>query len=395
MELQEYKSFISELRLTVECEVAQVGGYWPVRQAIAVVGQELGFGARYALDGNQPAFAKSMFNAFWLLTCIANQYCCDLASVGAAEWELEDPMPEEAGLTLRDATLLAFAHYGRILRIVNRYEDGISLDDDATLPIAGIISRIQRAILVSIGISGTPLDFLLRERLQIVRSYRTRPDIPATPRFDPSTSESLNRFRAVAMRTACPFAKSAKIWATPPWRRYVSADKFMELIEPTLERFSRVGQAESFDGLVIECFGVTNMDELRRRTRQLLIYLGRYSSNNPLAKDVERRDWRFTLMNVETFVTIFSSIYASHHPRYSHSAESTFFFFQPQSSFKAKQAKDKAMIRARFKEAGQDYTQFLKKVRFEAQKFIKPDDLYEGEPVVWWQSETSEGSEKE
>jgi len=137
------------------------------------------------------------------------------------------------------------------------------------------------------------------------------------------------RFKNVAGITACPFAKTAKVWVTEPWRNGTSAEDFLVSAKTTFERFSRVFQSEGFDGLVVERFGVNDMEGLKADANSLLMTLGRYSQPNPMSKPLEKKEWKYFVFGVDSFVTIFSSIYPSDHPRFSHSQGSTFFFFQP------------------------------------------------------------------
>jgi hypothetical protein len=186
--------------------------------------------------------------------------------------------------------------------------------------------------------------------------------------------------------TACPFAKSAKVWVTEPWGRGATAAEFVASTRNTFERFRRVSQPEGFDGIAIERFGVRDLKDLENDTHDLLNEIGRYSDPNPMSRPLEKKEWKFLIFGIDAFVTIFSSVYPKDHPRYSHSQGSTFYFFQPQASFKAKAAREKESIRKDFAAVGQDYRSVLKKVRFEAQKYIKPIDLENGEPVVWWKT---------
>ncbi|MEM1048672.1 MAG: hypothetical protein AAGL24_21140 [Pseudomonadota bacterium] len=383
MDAGHYRTFVAKLQPLAEAEIAQVGGYWPVNVAMANVIEELGYAAERLADDDLDGCASYMGYALWVLACVANQYCCDLGRCVQVDWG--EDVKDDADV--KSSLLLAFKHCGSILRIANRYENDIYTDHKENESIGVPIARAHAAIIKGVESIGADLDELVQQRVDLVRSFRGTPDIPNSPRFDPTVGDSLIRFRNVAGTTACPFAKTAKVWVTEPWRPGVSAEGFVSSAKSTFERFSRVCQSEGFDGIVVERFGINDVDELRAETKALMIAIGRYSHPNPLSRPIEKKEWKFFVFGVDSFVTIFSSVYPTDHPRFSHSQGSTFYFFQPQISFKAKAAKEKDSIRERFAAVDQDYRPLLRKVRFEAQKYIKPIDLQNDDPIVWWKDE--------
>jgi len=377
-----YQAFAEILQRESAVEVFEVGGYWPVQVALSNVGDELGKATGYILANVPIMAAPHLINAMWVLGCIANQYCCQLSKAGTNEWASVDSSLETDDL--KSAVLSAFKAFGKITRIANRYEHDISTDNTENESIAIDIRTTQWALIRAIELCGAEISTLYEGRKSNVRSYRGKPKFAAGLRSDPSFCESLDRFRAVARVTMCPFAKTAKVWAIGPWRDSLAASEFVKENTDTIKRFVRVCQPEGFDGLAIEAAGVENLDDLKIRTNNLLRALGELSDRNPMHSPIERKEWRFSINGVDMFVTIFSSIYKEAHPRFSHSKYSTFFFLQPQISFKAKAAKDKERIRDLFAGNGQDYRSILKKVRFEAQKYIKPEDLEGNVLVNWW-----------
>ena len=383
MEVGHYRTFVAKLQPLAEAEIAHVGGYWPVNVAMANVIEELGYAAERLAEDDSDGCASYMGYALWVLACVANQYCCDLGRSAQPDWG-EDV---KNGTDAKSALLIAFKHCGAILRISNRYENDIYTDQNENESIGFPIARAHAAIIKGVEALGADLDDLVQQRVDLVRSFRGTPVVPSTPRYDPTVGDSLLRFRNVSGITACPFAKTAKVWITEPWKPGVSAEDFLKLSKSTFERFSRVFQSEGFDGIVVERFGISDLEELKAETRALLNEIGRYSHPNPLSRPIERKEWKFFVFGVDSFVTIFSSVYPADHPRFSHSQGSTFYFFQPQVSFKAKAAKEKNSIREKFAEIDQDYRPLLRKVRFEAQKYIKPVDLENDDPLVWWKDE--------
>lgn len=386
MDFKGYQGFAGRLQKDAAVEVFEVGGYWPVQVALSVVGDELGSATGFVLSEELSKAAPHLMNATWVLGCVANQYCCELGKAAVADWASAEASLE--ALDLKSAVLKAFTAFGRITRIANRYEHGISTDSAENQSIAIDIRATHWALLKAIELCGAEVSALYDRRKSEVRAYRGKPKFSAGLRPDPSFCDSLERFRSVANVTMCPFAKTAKVWAVGPWRSALSAAEFVDANRETIKRFVRVCQPEGFDGIAVEATGIESLEDLKSRTNELLRALGEFSDRNPMHYPIERKEWRFSIDGVDMFVTIFSSIYGEHHPRYSHSKSSTFIFLQPQISFKAKAAKEKERIRDMFAENGQDYRAILKKVKFEAQKYIKPEDLEEGGPVKWWDDTT-------
>jgi hypothetical protein len=382
MDIAVYQSFVANLQRDAAVEVYEVGGYWPVQVALSVVGDELGTATAGIFKDDQSEAARYLMNATWVLGCVANQYCCDLSKASASEWRAAQSLLE--GIDLKSAVLVAYMAFGRITRIANRYEHGVSNDSIENSSIAFDIRKTHWALLKAMELCGADIPTLYEQRKSKVRSYRGNPKFKPGLRTDPSFCDSLDRFKGVANVTMCPFAKTAKVWAVGPWRNSASAPEFVASIGETVRRFVRVCQSEGFDGLAIEATGIETIEDLKNRTNTLLRALGELSSRDPMHNPIEKKEWKYSFDGVDMFITIFSSIYGRDHPRYSHSRNSTFIFLQPQISFKAKAAKEKEKIRVKFAENGQDYRPILRKVEFEAQKYIKPEDLSEGVPVNWW-----------
>lgn len=382
MDIAAYQTFATRLQRDAAVEVFEVGGYWPVQVALSVVGDELGTATAGIFKNDQADAARYLMNATWVLGCVANQYCCELSKTSVSEWR--DAQKSLEALDLKSAVLRAYMSFGKITRIANRYEHGVSTDGSANSSIVLDIRATQWALLRAMELCGADISDLYEQRKSKVRSYRGNPKFRPGLRTDPSFCDSLDRFKGAANVTMCPFAKTAKVWAVGPWRDGSSATEFVASIGETVRRFVRVCQPEGFDGLAIEATGIDNLEDLKNRTNTLLRALGEFSTRDPMHNPIDRKEWKFAIDGVDMFITIFSSIYDNNHPRYSHSKNSTFIFLQPQISFKAKAAKKKEGIRDMFANNGQDYRPILKKVNFEAQKYIKPLNLSEGDPVHWW-----------
>lgn len=382
MNFETYKQLAATSQSTVGPAVAKVGGYWPVNVALSQATTHLGEALTYLFASDWKRYTEELIGAFWLLSCIANQYCCELKKSEEKCWDKYKDKLEN--LVQSDLLLIAHTECAEMSRIVNRYENNNYTDDKPNLSIAIPIAQAQIALAVCIEACNFTIEERIEYRKSIVIAHKGRPDIPIHPRFDPATAESLMRFRNIANITKCPFAKSAKVWSTQPWQVSVSADEFLNENADTIRRFARICHPERFDGLVIEQFGIQTLEKLQSATKELLVSLGRFSQPSPMSKQIELKEWRYELVGVDVFVTIFSSIYPANHPRASHSPSSTMYFFQPQTSFKAKAAKEKETIRKAFAAAQQDYRPLIGKVKFEAQKYIKPLDLSNGCPVQWW-----------
>ncbi len=383
MDQQEYSSQITTLQATVRTEIALIGGYYPVPSAQFLVHEKFGEACRARSEHKSSEYVKHLFEVFWFLTCIGNQYCADLAFISQSVWpigEADDKAPEE-----NDVILDLSVNLGHVSKIVNLYEcDHSSSNPEALESISVYICRCHAAICSEFKRLEVDFTKLQDDRLEVVRHSRRDPHIPHEPRFDPTMGVSIDKFSKVMETTLCPFAAHAKTWATRPWRTEEDIRAFIAKNEETFRRFSRVQLPEQLDALVVEAPSVENISELTRKTGQILKELGAYSSNNPMSSAITRREWRFRLFDTEVFVSVFSSIYEDSHPRSSKNRDSTFFVFQPLSSFKAKPGRDKLHIRKLFSDSGQSYELGLEGVRFEAQKYIKPINVNDTQPVCWW-----------
>lgn len=390
MQLEKYRQLAAKLQQTSSEEVFEVGGYWPVLAAISAINDEFGDAAKKILDRDPPGAAVSLGNANWILSCVANQYYCKLDAVQEPTWKAFHSDASDFRLDgsgdhhLRSILIRLFIAFGRVTRIANRYEVGVFTESDENNSIVYDIQEVQWAINAAIELCGRDPDELVEVRRTEVNSYRGKKKFTPGLRPDPSYGDSLDGFRVLANTTMCPFAKTAKVWAIGPWRKSSTAKEFVALSDNTLHRFTRLCQPEGFDGIVIEATGISTFEDLKSRTNDLLRALGEFSDRNPMTSPIEKKEWRFGLNGVDMFVTIFSSVYDENHPRYSQSKLSSFYFLQPQLSFKAKAAKEKERIRERFSQNNQDYRSILKKVKYEAEKYIKPEDLQNGQPVRWW-----------
>lgn len=378
VQLDEQQRLIRQLRDTVRREISAVGGYWPPAVAMGDTMQSLGEASDAHLRGESPACARHLANALWVLACISNQYCARPLAVS--------PQEDEKAQDVTQSILRSFSYSGQVARHVNRYEYGVYADDRAGQSIAIPIQRAQLAILEALTLLNEDATTMMNRRRDEVRSYRGRPDLPSINRFDPTTSPTLNRFHHLAAQTMCPYAAKGKYWGAEEWPEHLDAADYVRVCQQTLDRFSRVAPIEQIDALVIERSGVQNMHELTTDTSELLTAIGRLVRPNPLTQLVESRHWRYSLPNrTESFLAVFSSIYESTHPRHSSVPGSTFFVLQTQASFKARNVREEDRIRVRtaFAQNDQDYTAFLAKVRFEAEKYVKPLDLSD-DPVRWW-----------
>jgi hypothetical protein len=393
MELEAYRQLAEKLQQTAAAEVFEVGGYWPVLTALSVVGDDIGDAASKILAGDLASAAVHLGNANWVLACVANQYCCRLETVQETNWKAFHSDVTDFHLDgsgdhhLRSVIIRLFIAFGGVTRIATRYEAGVVTDGRENSSIVHNIQQAQWALNTAIVLCGRDPNELVEVRRTEVRGYRGKKNPKYAPglRPDPSYGDSLDGFRAISNVTMCPFAKTAKVWAIGPWRVSSTAKEFVAASDSTLQRFVRLCQPEGFDGIVIEATGIKTFGDLQSRTNDLLRALGELSERDPMMSPIEKKEWRFALSGVDMFVTIFSSVYEGKHPRYSQSKLSSYFFLQPQLSFKAKAAKEKEKIRDRFAQNGQDYRPILKKVKCEAEKYIKPEDLDSGQPVRWWE----------
>ena len=387
VEWSEYREIALSIQQQSEQEVRLVGGYWPVQVALAGIGHELGACSEAMARDDSEAYSRSLVTALWLSTCIANQYCVSLSGQAIELWEgdcsLEEGSKSDAAVV--GAFLSVVGAYGQLCDTVNRYESAVYRRDEPSVPVGKTVVRMHRSIIHIVDMTSYSVHDLVRDRVDRVRSFRGRVDMPSEPRYDPSYADSVLSFRDVAGATACPYGKTARIWGMPDWERADSARKNVGRITPVLLRFVHVAPNEGLDGAVIRVAGIRSLDDLCQYLRTLLTELGR-SPAHPSAMNVDPDlpGWVYSVHGMEFFVAVFSSIYDDRHPRYSCSSEYSYVLLQPRFAFKRRDLGDKDMIRKRFAERSQDYQALSEKERGrEALKFVKPMSL-EGEPVRWW-----------
>jgi hypothetical protein len=227
--------------------------------------------------------------------------------------------------------------------------------------------------------------------------------------YHPSDAPTLRSFEVVQMKTACPYAKAARLWGAPRWDRDQSIDENIRRIAVPLSRFVYLQKWETLDGFVV---GVTDdrlvgdMKSLSRTLRMILksLTLLDQFAPNLFDREVKSKDWYFEFLGIRMFLIVFSPLYGHDSPRETYGEKSTFILFQPQQSFVQNKAlrndernENRSIlvgkfsqrfshIRARFADVGKPYDCPIMMAPFQAPRFLKPFKL--GEPEIeWWKDD--------
>uniref|UniRef100_A0A0G4H782 ADP-ribosylation factor n=1 Tax=Chromera velia CCMP2878 TaxID=1169474 RepID=A0A0G4H782_9ALVE len=233
-----------------------------------------------------------------------------------------------------------------------------------------------------------------------------------------SHSATVAAFSPIQKGTACPFAKTAKLWgAPPPPTPMESPDRISNVPSacgraavPALTGFvESLERGLRLDGFLIrvpclppsgQSVGLT-VEEWGVKVRECLTALGdgdpslsSGADRNVMGKrSVGERGWRFTFNGASFFITSFAPCYPKSHPRYAHGSADGWVLLQPDISFARRGIPDThdnvvvQRVRAAFADAGASYS-MPPTVRFPtATQIVRP--LSDSDkPVKWWLKET-------
>jgi hypothetical protein len=206
------------------------------------------------------------------------------------------------------------------------------------------------------------------------------------------------RFATVVCRSKCPFAKKAKLLgATLDPLRPIEAE--VKSVEESLLSFTRIARKKKLDGFVIELTNPQHIADLDAFCGAFNSVLRTLAADDPthtdcFAGDVFAPKWQFSFNGMRFFITTFAPFYEMNHPRWSHSEEAAFIYFQPEFSFdhhgihsgNAHRKNLKDAIRRDFISAGYHLDVALVEQPHEALKYIKPLTVG-AKPIRWWDSD--------
>jgi len=233
-------------------------------------------------------------------------------------------------------------------------------------------------------------------------------------RYDPTQSESVQRFYPVQMKTHCVFARKSLIWGTNNWDDSLSIEENVARDLDVLRIFLENGIRFNLDGFLIEVRGkkyVSDVESWGESVRQVLSSI---SSRNDGGYDcmkksfIDKKGWYFEFANEPIFVTTFAPCYGPENARYMYDApeESAFVLLQPEYSFiihdigidtpktnweNPKTVRDR--IRVDFKKNGQEYD-IPETIYYSPAIGVVPP-LRLNEPTVpWWKPRALREKEK-
>lgn len=384
------------LQRVVHDAILAVGGYWRPLSAVARLLEELGEFVE-ELSAARPDAGRAgleLADLYVITTCLANQYCVPLAgdygTIGLAE-SLDFAEKHSPAPAITDVIVAA----GRIARLVNYYDgDKPPKQSEAVPQIGPLVANFHHALVAlaaSLGVS-------LRSAVVEVTSRSTKRDIARfARRYDPSTSPSLDGFRAVQQHTQCIFAPIARVWGHPAWAVGSPLEDNLAAGLGAFERFVKVAGHEWLDGYVIELaeeqYGAT-LPALARSVKRVLQFLSDHdpAGERCMDKQIESTEWQFSFGGLRCFVLAFAPCYGPNSSRYSFGSKSTFIFLQPDISFvhlkipRGEEKKVRDTIRQAYAAHGRPYDMAIIEVPLEAPRYVKP--LRVGDPVVrWWEEQ--------
>jgi len=367
--------------------IQAVGGYWRPISGVARLLEELGeLGEQLEIGASEANFAHltgELADVWIISTCIANQYNIQL--------DVDLPSAVITGKSSADFFALVSAA-GNIARIVNYYDGPKTPRDLDKLPTLGpAIAALHVTLYRLAARYGVDLEKAIEEKVAAI----TKIDIGRFQKsYDPSTAESLVRFKEVQTSTACPFAREARMWGGPRWEARRSLSGNVESIIPYLISFTKVAARERLDGFVLAIDDprlTTDMCALSQWFRRFLKAISARDKrpNSCFAGDIERPGWQFSFNDLRLFISVFSPLYSKQHSR--HASSATFVVLQPKNSFDRyaigslfpKSNTTKKEVRRRFREAGVSYLEDVIDSGIEAAVCLMP--RWHGDIcAAWW-----------
>lgn len=230
--------------------------------------------------------------------------------------------------------------------------------------------------------------------------------------YDPQENEAVRKFKPIASKSQCLFAKAAVLWGNKDWDDALSLEANVRQSLPMLLQFIlRSASAgpnvpmEELDGFLFEIrgkqFGQT-VHAFGECVRRVLTEISRHDPNGdfPMQKNyVGNRGWVFRFGGQSIFVTSFAPCYPHHSSRYmfKESSDSSFLLLQPESSFLYHQLPAdtphtnwtapqtiRDRIRANFRKKGREYEIPNTVLYPPAHHIVKPVDWKNSKVVEWW-----------
>lgn len=188
------------------------------------------------------------------------------------------------------------------------------------------------------------LAVLDRKRSKLLHEKEARKNISLD--YDPTNCKALKRFETCKNSSPCLFAKTARLWGSPEYRRELSLEENCELMIPALlVFFSRVEDAgQDWDGFLIEVRGLQHCNDVLAFSGTVRTVLNSIGENDPSGLNcakmasISSPSWYYSFCNVPIFVTTFAPFYDSSSSRHmgeltAENSDSCFILLQPEISF--------------------------------------------------------------
>jgi hypothetical protein len=365
--------------------IQSVGGYWRPANGVVRLLEELGelgeLIQSYSTGPPDGQLAEEFADVWIITTCTANQFNIDLE------------IRPGNGVAARKGISALLPYAGIIARIVNYYDGPKTPRSVADWPTLGLaIETFQAELRLLADHLGVDINSAIDAK---VDRTPMRDAGRFTVSYDPSTAKVLSRFSKLRHMSPCTFAERAKLWGSPDWREDRSVEWNVEMISPYLAIFAKAAEREGLDGFVVGSGRAAEVGGMGALAQWFARVLESFIRNDPGSRvadafaGVDRPGWQFSFRGTRMFVSVFSSLYADTHPRYSPSG--TYIVFQPEASFDAHRIGAnhpssrtvKQSIRNKFRELGYAYPGELIDERVEAHIYLLPRWPEDAE-VSWW-----------
>jgi hypothetical protein len=205
-----------------------------------------------------------------------------------------------------------------------------------------------------------------------------------------------HRIEAALRSSPCPYAGRGRISILGPWDGHAITGTDLDCLADELATAAGAPADQRPDviAMIVTERPGTDVTSLARLLRTTLDGLGRCDRVTGDNIAVGLATWDFVFAGARYFVPVFSSVYATSHPRHSALDGHGYLLFQPEwafrrfgiSSTRANRAGLSEAVRSVFAAHGIDYTIESVTQWPKALRYVKP--LHEDEPPVrWWQSE--------
>jgi FPC/CPF motif-containing protein YcgG len=162
--------------------------------------------------------------------------------------------------------------------------------------------------------------------------------------YDPQDCSSFHRFRLLAKKSNCLFAKNAHLWGCREFDQSLSLKENVEKLIPSLLKFVTLAdETEKLDGYIIEikgsnyCSDVSTFASTVRQTLEIISSYDPSGINVMKLKGISSPSWYYSFCNIPIFITTFAPFYPQSHCRYMHSipelTDVCYILLQPEVSF--------------------------------------------------------------